>query len=85
MTDSPDKAGRFRQSISAALLAALLLLSALALLAGCKSGPPVTWPKTAGYLLSVPKTQQFSIRRSVFGVILPNGKELRTTAAATDI
>lgn len=46
MTDEPnDKAERVRQSIAAALLAALLLLSALALLAGCKSEPPKT-----GYL-----------------------------------
>lgn len=43
MTDEPDKAGRARQAVTAALLVALLLLLALALFAGCKSSP-------AGYL-----------------------------------
>jgi hypothetical protein len=45
MTDEPDKVGRARQSVTAALLVALLLVSALALLVGCKSEPPKT-----GYL-----------------------------------
>jgi hypothetical protein len=39
MTSEPDKVGRVRQPVTAALLAGLLLLSALALLAGCKLGP----------------------------------------------
>jgi hypothetical protein len=51
MTNEPDKSGRVRQSVTAALLAALLLLSALAFVAGCKSSPPPLEPKT-GYLYS---------------------------------
>jgi hypothetical protein len=42
MTDSPDKACK-------PVTAALLALLALALLAGCKSEPPITGPRT-GYL-----------------------------------
>jgi hypothetical protein len=49
MTDEPNKAGGVRQSVMAALLAALLFLSALAFLAGCKSEPPITGPRV-GYL-----------------------------------
>lgn len=49
MTDEPDKAGRVRQSATAALLAALLLLSALVFLAGCKSSSSKTEPEN-GYL-----------------------------------
>jgi len=36
MTNEPDKAGRVRQAVAAALLVVLLLLLALALFAGCK-------------------------------------------------
>jgi hypothetical protein len=51
MTYEPDKAGKIRQSVAVALLAALLLLSAVAFLAGCKSSPSPTEPKV-GYLYS---------------------------------
>ena len=47
MTNETDKVGR--QSVAAALPVALLLLSALAFLAGCKSEMPITRQK-ASYL-----------------------------------
>jgi hypothetical protein len=46
MTDEADKAKRVRQSVTVALLAALMLLSALALLAGCMSTSHKTSSRT---------------------------------------
>jgi hypothetical protein len=54
MTDEPNKAGRVRQSVTAALLVALLLVSALAFLVGRK-----TAPQKAGYLYTDDNTVMF--------------------------
>jgi hypothetical protein len=48
VTNEPNKAGK---PIKATLILFALLLSTLALLAGCKSEPPITGPKT-GYMYS---------------------------------
>src|SRR5262245_65508948 len=87
MADEPDNSWRVRQSVTAALPVALLLLLALALFAGCKS-----FPAKAGYLrvdddkvVCIQRTQQGTqIKGTIDMVGRTPDNEITTFLAVSD-